>query len=162
MIIFYFTVNTIALTKPEKAKMVESMLVQMAQSGQLQSKVSPSSGSSLFCAAKFVTFDLGLQSILSVCVCVCVQCSMNTPTNSHAVFTPGQLGEEQLKSLLERVSCQTQKTTTVKVCLFFLIFMTAFIHTSAWIWTHTHTHTHTETCILNDSPIYLMFMQIFL
>ncbi|KAK2149972.1 hypothetical protein LSH36_428g01054 [Paralvinella palmiformis] len=54
--------NTIALTKPEKAKMVESMLVQMAQSGQLQSK----------------------------------------------------LGEDQLKGLLERVSYQTQKTTTVK------------------------------------------------
>jgi len=31
--------NTIALTKPEKAKMVESMLVQMAQSGQIQGKL---------------------------------------------------------------------------------------------------------------------------
>ena len=27
-----------------------------------------------------------------------------------------QLGEEQLKGLLERVNEQTQKTTTVKVC----------------------------------------------
>ena len=34
-----FPVNTIAVAKPEKAKMVESMLVQMARSGQLQGKV---------------------------------------------------------------------------------------------------------------------------
>jgi len=34
------TVNTIALAKPEKAKMVESMLIQMAQTGQIQGKVS--------------------------------------------------------------------------------------------------------------------------
>lgn len=54
--------NTIALTKPEKAAMVEKMLIQMAQSGQIQ----------------------------------------------------GKLGEEQLKSLLERVSEKTSKTTTVK------------------------------------------------
>jgi programmed cell death protein 5 len=54
--------NTIALTKPEKAKMVESMLIQMAQTGQIQ----------------------------------------------------GKLGEVQLKSLLERVSEKTTKTTTVK------------------------------------------------
>ena len=31
--------NTIALTKPEKAKMVEGMLMQMAQTGQIQGKV---------------------------------------------------------------------------------------------------------------------------
>ena len=36
---FVHSVNTIALAKPEKAKMVENMLVQMAQSGQIQSKV---------------------------------------------------------------------------------------------------------------------------
>lgn len=54
--------NTIAIAKPEKAKMVESILVQMAQTGQIQTK----------------------------------------------------LGEEQLKSLLEKVSEQTQKTTSVK------------------------------------------------
>lgn len=54
--------NTIALTKPEKAAMIEKMLIQMAQSGQIQ----------------------------------------------------GKLGEEQLKSLLERVSEKTSKTTTVK------------------------------------------------
>jgi programmed cell death protein 5 len=54
--------STIALTKPEKAKMVEQMLIQMAQTGQIQ----------------------------------------------------GKLGEEQLKSLLERVSEKTAKTTTVK------------------------------------------------
>jgi len=54
--------STIALTKPEKAKMVEQMLIQMAQTGQIQ----------------------------------------------------GKLGEEQLKSLLERVSEKTSKTTTVK------------------------------------------------
>jgi len=31
--------NIIALTKPEKARMVESMLIQMAQRGQLQNKL---------------------------------------------------------------------------------------------------------------------------
>lgn len=31
--------NTISLAKPEKAKMVESMLIQMAQSGQIQNKL---------------------------------------------------------------------------------------------------------------------------
>ncbi|XP_060568192.1 programmed cell death protein 5-like [Ruditapes philippinarum] len=31
--------NTIAVAKPEKAKMVESMLMQMAQSGQIQGKL---------------------------------------------------------------------------------------------------------------------------
>jgi hypothetical protein len=30
----------IALTKPDKAKMVENMLIQMARSGQIQNKVS--------------------------------------------------------------------------------------------------------------------------
>jgi programmed cell death protein 5 len=54
--------STIALTKPEKAQMVEKMLIQMAQTGQIQ----------------------------------------------------GKLGEDQLKSLLERVSEKTSKTTTVK------------------------------------------------
>ena len=34
-----YTVNSIALVKPERAKMVESMLIQMAQTGQLQGKV---------------------------------------------------------------------------------------------------------------------------
>lgn len=34
-----FSVNTISLAKPEKAKMVEGMLIQMAQSGQIQNKV---------------------------------------------------------------------------------------------------------------------------
>lgn len=33
------TVNSIALVKPDKARMVESMLIQMAQTGQLQGKV---------------------------------------------------------------------------------------------------------------------------
>ena len=54
--------NTLALTKPDKAQMVENHLVQMARSGQL--------------AQKF--------------------------------------GEDQLKSLLERLSEQTQKKTVVK------------------------------------------------
>ncbi|XP_065914998.1 programmed cell death protein 5-like [Dysidea avara] len=54
--------NSIALVKPEKAKMVENMLIQMAKTGQISSK----------------------------------------------------LGEPQLISLLERVSQQTQKKTTVK------------------------------------------------
>ncbi|XP_031570370.1 programmed cell death protein 5-like [Actinia tenebrosa] len=54
--------NSIALVKPDKARMVESILIQMAQSGQL----------------------------------------------------PGKVGESQLVSLLERVSEQTQKKTTVK------------------------------------------------
>ncbi|KAH3771761.1 programmed cell death protein 5-like [Dreissena polymorpha] len=31
--------NTIAVAKPDKAKMVESMLIQMAQSGQIQGKL---------------------------------------------------------------------------------------------------------------------------
>lgn len=31
--------NTIALAKPEKAKMVEGMLIQMAQTGQIQGKL---------------------------------------------------------------------------------------------------------------------------
>ena len=31
--------NTISLAKPEKAKMVEGMLIQMAQSGQIQNKL---------------------------------------------------------------------------------------------------------------------------
>lgn len=31
--------NTIAVAKPEKAKMVESMLIQMAQTGQIQGKL---------------------------------------------------------------------------------------------------------------------------
>lgn len=40
MIIFFFSkVNTIAVAKPEKAKMVENMLMQMARSGQIQGKV---------------------------------------------------------------------------------------------------------------------------
>lgn len=54
--------NSIALVKPEKAKMVENMLIQMAQTGQIG----------------------------------------------------GKIGESQLVSLLERVSEQTQKKTTVK------------------------------------------------
>nr|XP_022338308.1 programmed cell death protein 5-like [Crassostrea virginica] len=54
--------NTIAVAKPEKAQMVENMLCQMAQTGQIQNKI----------------------------------------------------GEAQLKSLLERVSEQTAKKTTVK------------------------------------------------
>jgi DNA-binding TFAR19-related protein (PDSD5 family) len=35
----YISVNTISLAKPEKAKMVEGTLIQMAQSGQIQNKV---------------------------------------------------------------------------------------------------------------------------
>jgi len=54
--------STIAAAKPEKAKMVENLLMNMARSGQL----------------------------------------------------PGKLGEEELIGLLERVSEQTQKKTTVK------------------------------------------------
>ena len=33
-------VNSIALVKPDKARMVESLLIQMARTGQLQGKVS--------------------------------------------------------------------------------------------------------------------------
>lgn len=55
--------NTLALTKPEKAQMVENHLVQMARTGQLS----------------------------------------------------GKFGEDQLKSLLEKLSEQTQKKTVVKV-----------------------------------------------
>ncbi|KAL3860284.1 hypothetical protein ACJMK2_010425 [Sinanodonta woodiana] len=32
--------NTIAVAKPEKAQMIEGMLIQMAQTGQIQSKLS--------------------------------------------------------------------------------------------------------------------------
>ena len=35
----FFAVNTIALTKPEKAKMVENLVIQMAQTGRLPGKV---------------------------------------------------------------------------------------------------------------------------
>lgn len=58
------------MTKPDKAKMVENHLCQMARSGQLQSKFS----------------------------------------------------EEQLISLLERLSEQTQKKTIVNVCFVSFIF----------------------------------------
>lgn len=54
--------NTIRLAKPEKAAMVENLLVNMARRGQLG----------------------------------------------------GQLGEEELKGLLEQVSQQTKQETTVK------------------------------------------------
>ena len=37
--IFFSSVNSIALVKPEKAKMLENMLIQMAQRGQLSGKV---------------------------------------------------------------------------------------------------------------------------
>ena len=36
----FFAVSSIALVKPEKAKMLENMLIQMAQRGQLGGKVS--------------------------------------------------------------------------------------------------------------------------
>ena len=39
-VMLYIVVNTIALTKPEKAQKVEYMLAQMARSGQIQEKVS--------------------------------------------------------------------------------------------------------------------------
>lgn len=55
--------NTLALTKPEKAKMVENHLIQLARSGQLMNK----------------------------------------------------FGEDQLISLLEKLSEQTSKKTVVKV-----------------------------------------------
>ena len=42
-IFLFVLVNTIALAKPEKARMVESMLIQMAQTGQIQGKVQSSS-----------------------------------------------------------------------------------------------------------------------
>jgi programmed cell death protein 5 len=60
---FSSKVNTLAITKPEKATMVENTIIQMARSGQIVNK----------------------------------------------------FGEDQLKSLLERVSEQTQKKTVVKV-----------------------------------------------
>lgn len=37
---FHGTVNSIALVKPEKARAVENLLIQMAQTGQLTGKVS--------------------------------------------------------------------------------------------------------------------------
>lgn len=60
--IFLILVNTIRIAKPEKAAMVENMLVQMAQRGQLG----------------------------------------------------GQLGEDELRGLLEKVSEQFKQETTVK------------------------------------------------
>ena len=54
--------NSIAIVKPERAKQVESMLIQMAQTGQIT----------------------------------------------------GKLGESQLVAILEKVSTQTQKKTTIK------------------------------------------------
>ena len=56
------SVNTIRIAKPEKAAMVENMLVQMARRGQLG----------------------------------------------------GQLGEDELRGLLEKVNEQTKQETTVK------------------------------------------------
>lgn len=35
-LVFHFPVNTIAVAKPEKARMIESMIINMARSGQLQ------------------------------------------------------------------------------------------------------------------------------
>ena len=55
-------VNSIAIVKPERAKQVEAMLIQMAQTGQIM----------------------------------------------------GKIGESQLVAILEKVSSQTQKKTTVK------------------------------------------------
>lgn len=40
MCVSCFLVSSIALVKPEKAKMVESMLIQMAQTGQVAGKAS--------------------------------------------------------------------------------------------------------------------------
>lgn len=37
-----FVVNTLSLGKPEKGRMVEDMLVRMAQSGQIRNKISES------------------------------------------------------------------------------------------------------------------------
>lgn len=59
---FYIPVNSIALVKPERAGQVESMLIQMAQTGQIS----------------------------------------------------GKIGEPELVGLLEKISNQTQKKTTVK------------------------------------------------
>lgn len=60
--LFIFKVNTIRIAKPEKAAMVENLLVNMARRGQIG----------------------------------------------------GQLGENELKGLLEQVSQQTKQETTVK------------------------------------------------
>lgn len=37
-----FLVNTLSLGKPEKGKMVESMLIRMAQTGQIRGKIGES------------------------------------------------------------------------------------------------------------------------
>lgn len=37
--VFVFVVNTIKIGKPEKAQMIEQMLVRMAQSGQLRGQI---------------------------------------------------------------------------------------------------------------------------
>ena len=53
-VMLYIVVNTIALTKPEKAQKVEYMLAQMARSGQIQEKVSLScSNARLFLSYHF-------------------------------------------------------------------------------------------------------------
>lgn len=39
MVLSLFLVNTLMLGKPEKGKMVESMLIRMAQTGQIMNKI---------------------------------------------------------------------------------------------------------------------------
>jgi DNA-binding TFAR19-related protein (PDSD5 family) len=73
--VIIFKVNTLALTKPEKAQAVENHLCQMARSGQLMNK----------------------------------------------------FGEEQLISLLGRISEQNQKKTIVNVNYFYFHFYRQFI-----------------------------------
>ncbi len=68
--------NTLALTKPEKAQLVENHLIQQARSGQLMNK----------------------------------------------------FGEDQLISLLERLSEQTQKKTVVNVIKSCFLFWTKYFY----------------------------------
>lgn len=71
--------NIIKAAKPDKAKLVEDILIQNARRGVFQGRVSISQ------VFKFNTYDIYLQ-----------------------------LGEEELKDILERVNSQTAKKTTVK------------------------------------------------
>ena len=57
--VLLLAVNSIALVKPEKARAVEGMLIQMAQSGQLGRKVQ---------AQCYIH-----RPTSRVCVCVCVR-----------------------------------------------------------------------------------------
>jgi len=60
--ILIFVVNSIALVKPEKAKMMEGMLIQMARSGQIAGKV---------------TINVNVQAVRKIILCYMVTSPQN-------------------------------------------------------------------------------------